>query len=76
MALPRLVEMLGVPFWPFWRAKENPTWDNGAHNRPAQHTIVGGHDKQVPAAFLADVLGLGQPKPIGPLSTVAAGKGD
>jgi len=21
MVLPRLVEVLGVPFWPFWRAK-------------------------------------------------------
>jgi len=36
------------------------------------HTIVAAQDKQVSAAFLADILGLGQPTPFGPFLTVAA----
>jgi hypothetical protein len=43
------------------------------------HTIVAADDKQVSAAFLADVLA-GQPEPFGlpfgPFLTVAAGGGD
>jgi catechol 2,3-dioxygenase-like lactoylglutathione lyase family enzyme len=30
------------------------------------HTIVSARDKQVSAAFLAEILGVGEPKPFGP----------
>jgi catechol 2,3-dioxygenase-like lactoylglutathione lyase family enzyme len=34
------------------------------------HTIVAAHDKQASASFLAEILGLPQPKPFGPFLTV------
>ncbi len=39
------------------------------------HTIVAAHDKQVSAAFLADILGLAAPTPFGPFLTVPADNG-
>ncbi len=39
------------------------------------HTIVAAHDKQVSAAFLADILGLPAPTPFGPFLTVPADNG-
>ncbi|HEV7684993.1 MAG TPA: VOC family protein [Acidimicrobiia bacterium] len=35
------------------------------------HTIVSALDKQVSATFLAEILGLGEPKPFGPFLGVA-----
>jgi catechol 2,3-dioxygenase-like lactoylglutathione lyase family enzyme len=35
------------------------------------HTIVAARDKQVSATFLAEILGLAQPKPFGPFLAVA-----
>jgi catechol 2,3-dioxygenase-like lactoylglutathione lyase family enzyme len=39
------------------------------------HTIVPAHDKEASAAFLADVLGLPAPEPIGPFVAVALDHG-
>jgi catechol 2,3-dioxygenase-like lactoylglutathione lyase family enzyme len=39
------------------------------------HTIVSARDKQVSAAFLAEILGLGEPKPFGPFLGVAVDNG-
>jgi catechol 2,3-dioxygenase-like lactoylglutathione lyase family enzyme len=39
------------------------------------HTIVSAHDKQVSAAFLADILGLPAPTPFGPFLTVPTDNG-
>lgn len=36
------------------------------------HTIVHAHDKQASASFLAEILGLPEPKPFGPFVTVHA----
>jgi catechol 2,3-dioxygenase-like lactoylglutathione lyase family enzyme len=36
------------------------------------HTIVSARDKRVSAAFLAEILGLAEPKPFGPFLGVAA----
>jgi catechol 2,3-dioxygenase-like lactoylglutathione lyase family enzyme len=53
----------------------DPAWDNEAMTVRLNHTIVAAHDKQVSAAFLADILGLGQPTPFGPFLTVTADNG-
>jgi catechol 2,3-dioxygenase-like lactoylglutathione lyase family enzyme len=39
------------------------------------HTILPAHDKEASAAFLADVLGLEAPEPMGPFVAVALGHG-
>jgi catechol 2,3-dioxygenase-like lactoylglutathione lyase family enzyme len=39
------------------------------------HTIVAAHDKQVSAAFLAEILGLPHPKAFGPFLTVPTDNG-
>jgi catechol 2,3-dioxygenase-like lactoylglutathione lyase family enzyme len=39
------------------------------------HTILPAHDKEASAAFLADVLGLAAPEPMGPFVAVALGHG-
>lgn len=39
------------------------------------HTIVQAHDKATSAAFLADILGLPSPAPVGPFVAVEIGNG-
>jgi catechol 2,3-dioxygenase-like lactoylglutathione lyase family enzyme len=39
------------------------------------HTIVSARDKRVSASFLAEILGVGEPKPFGPFLGVAVDNG-
>jgi catechol 2,3-dioxygenase-like lactoylglutathione lyase family enzyme len=52
-----------------------PSWDNGAMTVKLNHTIVAARDKQVSAAFLAEILGLADPTPFGPFLTVPTDNG-